>query len=88
MTLSEANLSMEDLEDASHNVPEAALEDLVAWLGGGIDSDRIVEEIKSRARERPACVYDCPSPEALSSPARAAVGPASTSWQFSCTDAS
>ena len=48
-TFNEANLSVEDLEDLSRNVPEAALADVLAWLGGGIDSDRIVEEIKSAA---------------------------------------
>ena len=46
-TFSEANLSVEDLEDVARNVPEAALTDVVGWLGGGIDSDRIVEEIKT-----------------------------------------
>ena len=48
-TFSEANLRVEDLEDLSRNVPEAALTDVLAWLGGGIDSDRIVEEIKTAA---------------------------------------
>ena len=48
-TFSEANLSVEDLEDVSKNVPEAALADVLAWLGGGISSDRIVEEIKTAA---------------------------------------
>ena len=48
-TFSEANLSVEDLEDVSRNVPEAALTDVLAWLGGGINSDRIVEEIKTAA---------------------------------------
>ena len=46
-TFSEANLRVEDLEDVARNVPEAALADVLAWLGGGIDSDRIVEEIKT-----------------------------------------
>ncbi len=48
-TFSETNLSIEDLEDLSGNVPEAALTDVLAWLGGGISSDRIVEEIKTAA---------------------------------------
>ena len=48
-TFSETNLSVEDLEDVARNVPEAALTDVLAWLGGGIDSDRIVEEIKTAA---------------------------------------
>ena len=48
-TFSEANLSVEDLEDMARTVPEAALPDAVAWLGGGINSDRIVEEIKAAA---------------------------------------
>ena len=48
-TFSEANLRVEDLEDLSRNVPEGALTDVLAWLGGGIDSDRIVEEIKTAA---------------------------------------
>ena len=48
-TFSEANLCVKDLEDMAHNVPEAALPDVIAWLGGGITSDRIVEEIKAAA---------------------------------------
>ena len=48
-TFNEANLSVEDLADVARNVPEAALPDALAWLGGGITSDRIVEEIKAAA---------------------------------------
>ncbi len=48
-TLNEANLSVEDLEDVARNVPEAALSEALAWLGGGISSDQIVEEIKAAA---------------------------------------
>ncbi len=48
-TFSEANLSLGDLEDVASDVPEAALPDVFAWLSGGIDSDRIVEEIKAAA---------------------------------------
>jgi len=46
-TFNEANLCVEDLDDVSRNVPEAALTDVLAWLSGGINSDRIVEEIKA-----------------------------------------
>ena len=48
-TFSEANMSVGDLEEVAGNVPEAALGDVLAWLGGGINSDRIVEEIKAAA---------------------------------------
>jgi len=48
-TFSEANLSVSDLEDVAGNVPEVALPDVLAWLSGGISSDRIVEEIKAAA---------------------------------------
>ena len=48
-TFNEANLTLEDLEDVSRSVPEAALTDALAWLSGGISSDRIVEEIKGAA---------------------------------------
>ena len=48
-SFNEANLSVEDLADVARNVPEAALPDALAWLGGGIASDRIVEEIKAAA---------------------------------------
>jgi signal transduction histidine kinase len=48
-TLNEANLSVADLEDVARNVPEAALPHALAWLGGGISSDQIVEEIKAAA---------------------------------------
>ncbi len=48
-TFNEANLSLEDLEDVARNVPEAALPDALAWLRGGINSDRIVEEIRAAA---------------------------------------
>ena len=48
-TFNEANLTLEDLEDVSRAVPEAALTDALAWLSGGISSDRIVEEIKGAA---------------------------------------
>ncbi len=45
----EANLTPEDLEDLARHVPAAALTDALAWLSGGISSDRIVEEIKGAA---------------------------------------
>ena len=48
-TLNEANLSVGDLEDVARNVPEAALPDALAWLGRGINSDQIVQEIKAAA---------------------------------------
>ncbi len=48
-TFNEANLTLEDLEDVSRVVPEAALTEVLAWLSGGISSDRIVEEIKGAA---------------------------------------
>jgi len=48
-TFNEANLTLEDLEDVSRVVPEAALTEALAWLSGGISSDRIVEEIKGAA---------------------------------------
>jgi signal transduction histidine kinase len=48
-TFSEANLCVNDLEEMAGNVPDAALQDVIAWLGGGINSDRIVEEIKTAA---------------------------------------
>ena len=47
--LNEANLTLEDLEDVARHVPEAALTDALAWLSGGVSSDRIVEEIKGAA---------------------------------------
>ena len=46
-TFNDANLSLEDLEDVSRSVPEAALAAALAWLSGGISSDQIVEEIKA-----------------------------------------
>ena len=48
-TFNEASVSVEDLADVAQSVPEAALPDALAWLGTGISSDRIVEEIKSAA---------------------------------------
>ena len=48
-TFNEASLGVEDLADVAQSVPEAALPDALAWLGAGINSDRIVEEIKSAA---------------------------------------
>ena len=48
-TFSEVNLSVKDLEDVARSVPEAALSDVMAWLCRGIDSDRLVDEIKASA---------------------------------------
>jgi len=48
-TLSEAGLSVPDLEALALCVPNEAVPDVMAWLGGGIDSDRIVAEIDAAA---------------------------------------
>ena len=48
-SLSDAGVSEQDLADVALLVPEDALADALAWLGGGIDSDRIVEEINAAA---------------------------------------
>jgi signal transduction histidine kinase len=48
-TLAEVNASVQDLENLAHDVPDTALPDVLAWLGGGMNSDRIVEEIKAAA---------------------------------------
>jgi len=45
----EAGVTPEDLTDLARHAPEAALPDALAWLGGSMDSDRIVEEIASAA---------------------------------------
>jgi signal transduction histidine kinase len=46
-TLNEAGITEEDLEEVESLLPGDALADALAWLGGGIDSDRIVEEINA-----------------------------------------
>ncbi len=46
-TLSEAGITPEDLAEVARLLPPNALSDALAWLGGGIDSDRIVDEINA-----------------------------------------
>ncbi len=48
-TLGEARITEEHLEEVSRLLPGEAVADAVAWLGGGIESDRIVEEINAAA---------------------------------------
>lgn len=48
-SLSDAGITIRDMEDLVAHVPEAALPDALAWLGGGIESDRLVDEIGDAA---------------------------------------
>jgi signal transduction histidine kinase len=48
-TFSEAGMSVDDLEDLARHVPGEALGDGLAWLSGGVDSDRLVGEISAAA---------------------------------------
>jgi signal transduction histidine kinase len=48
-TLAEAGVTLEDLTELAEHVPAEALADALAWLSGGIDSDRIVIEINAAA---------------------------------------
>jgi signal transduction histidine kinase len=49
-TLSEVGVSTDDLEALALCVPDDAVPDVMAWLGGGIDSDRLVAEIDAAAK--------------------------------------
>jgi signal transduction histidine kinase len=48
-TFADIGLEVDDLARATQGVPEEALEDVVAWLAGGIESDRMVLEINQAA---------------------------------------
>jgi signal transduction histidine kinase len=48
-TFADVGLRVENLAGATEDVPEEALEDVVAWLAGGIESDRMVVEINAAA---------------------------------------
>jgi len=48
-TLSEAGIKLEDLESLAAELPDNALGDVLAWLSGGIESDRLVLEISAAA---------------------------------------
>ncbi len=48
-TLVDVGVRLEDLEDLARHVPVEALPAALAWLGAGIDSDRIVAEISTAA---------------------------------------
>jgi signal transduction histidine kinase len=48
-TFSEVGLTVDQLDDLARHVPPEALPDAMAWLAGGIESDRIVEEISTSA---------------------------------------
>ncbi len=48
-TLCEAGVGVEDLADLCDAVGEAAIADAVAWMSGGIESDRIVVEMSAAA---------------------------------------
>ena len=45
----DAGVTLEHLVDLAQNLPERALSDALVWLGGGIESDRIVGEITTAA---------------------------------------
>jgi signal transduction histidine kinase len=49
-TFSEVGLTVDHLEDLARHVPPEALADTMAWLAGGIESDRIVGEIAASAQ--------------------------------------
>jgi signal transduction histidine kinase len=44
-TLGEAGMTVSDLQDLVRHVPEGALPDALTWLAGGLESDRLVDEI-------------------------------------------
>ncbi len=44
-TLSDVGIRTDDLEDLERKLPSPALHDALLWLSGGIDSDRLVQEI-------------------------------------------
>jgi len=47
--LSDAGIGVDDLEDLLSHIPEAALPAALAWLGAGIESDRLTDEISDAA---------------------------------------
>jgi signal transduction histidine kinase len=48
-TFADVGLPLEDLADATADVPSEALGDVLAWLAGGLESDRIVVELGDAA---------------------------------------
>ena len=48
-TFAEVAVTVGDLEDLAVDIPDGALEDVMAWLSAGIESDRIVAEINQAA---------------------------------------
>ena len=48
-TLSEAGITVGDVLDLSEHVPAEAMADALAWLGAGVESDQLVDEIGEAA---------------------------------------